>query len=729
MGISVETLAIAKKYAGGGGGGSDIKIDTTLTKAGYAADAKAAGDKITETVSDINDIKSALNDNSEYLEELAENGYYTETTSQEDVYLELTSGAIANTGASYSDISKGYIWIESAQESLSLKIDTSVYAYNLCYVNESTVTKYTSWLDASPIEFDNTAHTKIGITVKRLNGSYVNNELDEIIYYTTGTTQNVGNLATKSYAVAKQQNISDSGKVLGIGSDGVVAPVAHSSVVVDNTLSIQGDAADAKKTGDVLAELAENGNYATGTETVYISTASGMISNASPPTVATETATGYVKLSSAQENEQIEFDATKYKCNLAYFKNNVKAEYSTWYVSSPLVIDSTIDHDEVYVNVRKLSGTMSQDDLSTCLYYTNENHIGDLATKGYVDKIVPKGQKCIYPDEFSSRIKPDIYLNGRYVADINADSYKVSGSGEVWVASNGNDTTGTGTEDNPFATITKALTNSSKTIYIKEGTYTQGTHYSTSVNLGGRNIIGHGSVTFQNDSSGHYVMVTGSTYIENIVFKHGNATTNQTVFASSTGSGQCVCFVGCTFRDGGDNGLSVTGIDAVLVNCIAYGNKLDGFNYHPKTSSGVTYIPNVIEIDCVSYNNGSSESGSDSCNGSTAHDGVQIIRLNGEYYSCYGGVIAEIGGSSSGDPTTKSVNFGVLAHSSTGTDTYKASFWASYNTKMYLYDCKSYGGTYDISAINDALVVSRRLTTGRDVPSVNEASTATVYQY
>lgn len=45
MSISVETLAIAKKYAGGGG---DIRLDTTLTKAGYAADAKATGDRIAE---------------------------------------------------------------------------------------------------------------------------------------------------------------------------------------------------------------------------------------------------------------------------------------------------------------------------------------------------------------------------------------------------------------------------------------------------------------------------------------------------------------------------------------------------------------------------------------------------------------------------------------------------------------------------------------------------------
>lgn len=40
-------IALAKSQNGGSGsGGSDIKIDNTLTKAGYAADAKATGDRI-----------------------------------------------------------------------------------------------------------------------------------------------------------------------------------------------------------------------------------------------------------------------------------------------------------------------------------------------------------------------------------------------------------------------------------------------------------------------------------------------------------------------------------------------------------------------------------------------------------------------------------------------------------------------------------------------------------
>lgn len=481
-----------------------------------------------------------------------------------------------------------------------------------------------------------------------------------------------------------------------------------------------------------IEELAQYGSYHASPTNIYIATAKGFVQNFASVNIDTSyTNSAYVKLSSAEETKQIQFDAATYKCNLVYFKNGTNKKFTGWITESPIIIDSTVDHDEVYVNVRKLSGNMGSDEYDTCLYYTQQEIVGNLATKDYVESAIDlrklDGKKCIYPDSFTSRIKPDIYFNGKYYADIDLNNYKISGTGEVWVATDGNDTTGDGTEGNPYLTITKALTQSAKTINLKAGTYEQGTHYATDADFYGRNFIGHGAVILQNDSSGNFAKATASAYFENIIFKHGSTSSGAAFKTFGSSLTHLVCFVGCIFRDGADNGLSVNGNDTVLVRCTAFGNKLDGFNYHDRTISGNTYIPNVLEIDCIAYNNGTDQSGSDSCNGSTAHDGTKIIRLNGEYYSCYGGVIAEI--ARTGEEPTMSVNFGVLAHDSTGTGTYKASFWASINTQMYLYDCSSYGGTYDISAINDAKIVSWRLTTGRDEPSVNEASTATVIQH
>ena len=503
--------------------------------------------------------------------------------------------------------------------------------------------------------------------------------------------------------------------------------------LVDDTLSTSGKAADAKKTGDIIDEIALNGKYleSEGSSDTYYSLTTGRINNVYDLTVITDSACGNVFVPKEQMPSKFYFDDTKYKANYCFAKNGklVANTYTAWQTSSPLTYNEPNDYDSIGINVKKLSGNYASGELNTALYKKGSTvkYFGNLATKDYVSTNIRKRLKCIYPDGFTSRIKPDVWFDGGFRADINADDYKISGTTEAWVATDGNDTTGDGTESKPYATITKALTTDAINIHIKEGTYTQGTHYETGTNLGGRNVFGHGNVVFQNDSSGHYPYSSGSVYIENITIKHGNATTGKAYHATCTGSGQTACFVDCVFCDGGENGLSVTGIDCICIGCVSYGNKLDGFNYHAKDIDGTTYIPNALEIDCVAYNNGSDQSGSDSCNGSTAHEGVQIVRINGEYHDCYGGVIAEI--AESYQETTISVNFGVLAHDSTGTSTYKASFWASKNTKMYLYDCSCYGGTYDLSAIDQASIISRRLTTGRDVPSVNQAESSTVIQY
>ena len=686
---------------------SNPPLDRSLTSSLSAAPADLAGN-----------MKGAI-------EELAVNGYY-EAQKQASGYLQLSSGLINSSGNVAANVNRGYIWLTSEQEKYTLTIDTQTYLYNLCYMNGDTVAKYTGWLDNGNITFDDTIHTKIGITVKKgSSGSTdITSELDEILHYEVSGIV-VGNLATKDYVVPKQQDASESGKLLGINENGLVVPVEKTSdISVDDTLSVSGDAADAKVTGGRIAEIAENGYYIIPGELTNVSLTTGGINSSGNP--ASSTAKGYIWIMPEDEDKIYDLDPGVYKYNLCYMNGETVAKYTTWLTSTPIVFED-VEHTKIGITVTPLSGSGDITNvLNEILYYdTGDQYVGNLATKDYVANTASKKRKCIYPDDFISRIKPDIYYNGYYYADINTDDYKISGSKEVWLAVDGDNTSGDGSENKPFLTIGKAKEANAVTVHLKPGTYLQGTHFTSGTDLGGLNLIGHGTVIFQENENGGYIYATSSAYIENIVFQHGNPTLNDVFIASCTQSGQVICFVDCVFRDGGGEGLAVTGIDAVVVRCAAFGNKLDGFNYHKATSGGNTFVPNAIEIDCVAYNNGSNDN--DSCNGSTIHDGERIVRINGEYYSTHGGVIADIG-PVNGD-TTISVNYGVLAHDSTGNGTYKASFWASTNTKMYLYDCESYGGTYDISAINDALVVSRRLTTGRDVPAVNRDNTANVIQY
>lgn len=675
-------------------------------------------------------------DDVEYkMRNLAEDGYYTQGSATR--YLTLEQGAITSAGAITIEATRGHAWLTQAQETYDLQLDTSSYSYNICYMRNGSVVKYTSWQSTSPIQFDDTVHDQIGITVKGNGNENIRDLLGAIVYYTV-QEGNIGNLATKDYAVAKDQGTQNAGKAMVVGQDGNVAP---GNVQVDSALETQGVPADAKSVGDSFKELGETGSIIKVHPDVYYQLSRGMVNGGTNPVeeqIEPNNMTGYVSIPKAEIPSGIFFNPNFYKVNTMFIKNGyiIQGTYTTWQTTSPAQYSEPGDYDALMLNVRKLVGTFSDEELGQALFKKDIDVIGDLVTKNYmeeyVDSKIPeinvKGAKCIYPDGFSSRIMPDIMYNGRYFTNIDPDDYKIDSVGETWVATNGDDTNGDGTEGNPFQTITKALTQLAKTIKLKAGTYNQGTHYATDADFSGHNLIGVGGyATLHNNSAGNYAKTTGSAYFENIRFEHGNSNTNSAFSATCNSSGNTVLFKNCIFREGGANGLSATGIDVICIGCTAYGNKLDGFNYHDKTVGGVTYIPNVLEIDCVGYNNGNAESGSDSCNGSTAHDGTKIIRLNGEYYSCYGGVIAEI--ARTGEEPTISVNYGVLAHDSTGVSNYKASFWASVNTKMYLYDCLSYGGDYDITAINDAKVVSRRLTTGRDEPSISKETTATVIQH
>lgn len=68
---------------------------------------------------------------------------------------------------------------------------------------------------------------------------------------------------------------------------------------------------------------------------------------------------------------------------------------------------------------------------------------------------------------------------------------------------------------------------------------------------------------------------------------------------------------------------------------------MDGFNYHKGTNGELPYF---IEIDCVGRDNGvmKGKGGSRSDNGSTAHDGIKGIRINGLYARNDGGNIADV---------------------------------------------------------------------------------------
>lgn len=172
-------------------------------------------------------------------------------------------------------------------------------------------------------------------------------------------------------------------------------------------------------------------------------------------------------------------------------------------------------------------------------------------------------------------------------------------------------------------------------------------------------------------------------YFENIRFTNS-------VKLTVTKSGNKFYAKDCYFSIGsGGNALSIEGYDYnVLQSCVAKHATMDGFNYHIK--NGI--LPKVIEIDCIGFDNG--RNGADQNNGSTMHDGGQIIRIGGEYHNNGGPNVIDV------NEGTVSVNIGVHSHGSRATKgTISNASFKNGNlglSKMYLINCVSNGSDYSV---------------------------------
>ena len=172
-------------------------------------------------------------------------------------------------------------------------------------------------------------------------------------------------------------------------------------------------------------------------------------------------------------------------------------------------------------------------------------------------------------------------------------------------------------------------------------------------------------------------------YLENLNFFGGKSCVHLELSASNN-----AYFNKCSFNNAGYyNGLTIIGGNNVVSNnCTAAYNGLDGFNYHI-SSAGVK--PFVIEIDCKAFMNGTDKgtAGFKSNNGSTIHDGLKCIRVNGIYARNDGGNIADVG------EGTETWNLGCSAFESyQGKD-----FQISSGAKFWLDSCVGYGSENSIN--------------------------------
>lgn len=131
--------------------------------------------------------------------------------------------------------------------------------------------------------------------------------------------------------------------------------------------------------------------------------------------------------------------------------------------------------------------------------------------------------------------------------------------------------------------------------------------------------------------------------------------------------------------------------------CIVHDGSCDGFGYSMFNNTK----PKIIEINCVSYNNGKNKKdGTDNTyNGSTIHEGCTIIRINGKYYNNTGINVADVGSATN---NFNSLNLNCIAFDSNSSSkvSYNCGFMNLGFGKMWLDTCEGFGSAYDVAGAN-----------------------------
>lgn len=145
----------------------------------------------------------------------------------------------------------------------------------------------------------------------------------------------------------------------------------------------------------------------------------------------------------------------------------------------------------------------------------------------------------------------------------------------------------------------------------------------------------------------------------------------------------------CTFKYGTEsNGVTLLGSNAIFIGCTAAKNVLDGFNYH---KSGPGLLCNAVEIDCIGRDNGGTWINTNKIdNGSTAHDGCKVVRVNGQYLRNYGPNCIDITNSRSWNLNCASVDTKLTNDTSSS----NAGFSCLSGAIMWLDSCMATGTYY-----------------------------------
>lgn len=181
------------------------------------------------------------------------------------------------------------------------------------------------------------------------------------------------------------------------------------------------------------------------------------------------------------------------------------------------------------------------------------------------------------------------------------------------------------------------------------------------------------------------VLENSHLYMSNILFYGGGTNNiNNVDIKDNTTTKSDVYIYNCASNDTGKatateggNGFSFVGVYSFCEKCSAYNCGKDGFGYGDSLS---------VELNCTSGDNGTE--GAVNANGSSAHTGTKLLRINCQYFNCLGNTIQDVGNG------TESLNLGCVCYNAeTGFGDYVCNMGTA---KMWLDSCLSYSSDNSI---------------------------------
>lgn len=222
--------------------------------------------------------------------------------------------------------------------------------------------------------------------------------------------------------------------------------------------------------------------------------------------------------------------------------------------------------------------------------------------------------------------------------------------------------------------------NSGGTLYINVGSYTP-TNDNTMISLALNKPVVNVSSSSQNVKL----------YLEGIKFFGGSSGT--VLFQNSSTYKESALYAkDCEFLGGygtNYNAVSMLGCDSIFVNCKAAYADRDGFNYHAQNGE----TSKNLEINCCGFCNGATDESNNNNNGSTAHDGCIVIRINCLYYGNKGPNIMDTAASIG----SKSLNLHCVAFDSLSSqDAMNNDIRNGDDVECWIYGCKFLGSKYNL---------------------------------